>query len=254
VTARAADGTLHTVEAEHVLSSAPLRDLVEMLSPLPSAPARAAAAALRYRDFLTVALVLETGQRLPDHWLYIHDPDVRVARIVNPAVWTPEMVPDPRRTCYVLEYFCCAGDDLWSRSDQALLELAGRELETLGLGRASAVADGCVVRQPKAYPVYDDHYATHVATIRRELDRAYPGLHPVGRNGMHHYDNQDHAMMTAILTAENILAGRRVFDPWQVNQDAQYHEDGRGGGAGVSGLRQVPRRLARRGGTVKAPP
>ena len=124
------------------------------------------------------------------------------------------------------------------------MALATRELVQIGLARREDVVDGCVVRQPKAYPVYDDAYARHVATLRAELQR-YPNLHLVGRNGMHKYNNQDHAMMTAMLTVENIAAGRQVYDVWRVNQDALYLERGaagEGGAAGVAGHagRQAP--------------
>jgi protoporphyrinogen oxidase len=112
--------------------------------------------------------------------------------------------------------------------------------------------DGCVVRQPKAYPVYDDEYAMHVNTVRAELEERFPTLYLVGRNGMHKYNNQDHAMMTAMLCAENILAGRNVFDLWRVNQDAEYHEAGSAGAerqvaAGATGLRMVPERVRPQG-------
>jgi len=126
--------------------------------------------------------------------------------------------------------------------DAELIELAKRELEQIGLGQADDVLDGCVIRQPKAYPVYDDDYARHVETVRQVLERDYPTLHLVGRNGMHKYNNQDHAMMTAMLTARNIMAGERQYDLWRVNQDAEYHETGAAGGESVSGLRLVPTR------------
>src|SRR5262249_56490893 len=103
------------------------------------------------------------------------------------------------------------------------------------------VRDGCVVRQKKAYPVYDDDYAANVAVIRKELETRYPNLHLVGRNGMHKYNNQDHAMMTAMLCVRNILAGKPIYDLWRVNQDAEYHEDGSAGEqTGSTGLRMVP--------------
>jgi len=154
------------------------------------------------------------------------------------------MVPDPALACYGLEYFCFEGDGLWTSSDADLVKLATRELESLGLVAAGDVLDGHVVRQPKAYPVYDDDYARHVETIRSELDGRYPGLHLVGRNGMHKYNNQDHAMMTAMLTAKNILAGEQLFDVWNVNQDAEYHEAGdRGAHVTDTSGRLVPRRL-----------
>jgi protoporphyrinogen oxidase len=136
-------------------------------------------------------------------------------------------------SCLGLEYFCFEGDGLWSAPDADLIELAKAEIARIGLVSASEVADGCVVRQPKAYPVYDDAYRENVATIRLDLERTYPTLHLVGRNGMHRYNNQDHAMMTAMLAARNILAGRRIHDVWSVNEDAEYCE------AGVSGAREA---------------
>jgi protoporphyrinogen oxidase len=136
------------------------------------------------------------------------------------------MVPDPDKACYGLEYFCFEHDGLWDSKDEDLIALAQCELIKIGLAREGDILDGCVVRQKKAYPVYDDDYAEHVATIRDELDRRYPNLHLVGRNGMHKYNNQDHAMMTAMLCAENIVANTKLYDLWQVNQDAEYHEAG----------------------------
>jgi protoporphyrinogen oxidase len=155
-------------------------------------------------------------------------------------------VPNPDLACYGLEYFCFEGDGLWNSTAAELVALATDELVRLGLARAGDVLDGHVVRQPKAYPVYDDDYAAHVATIRRELADRYPNLHLVGRNGMHKYNNQDHAMMTAMLTTQNILAGRIVHDVWAVNEDAEYHEAGDRGAdvaGGATGLRQVPQRI-----------
>jgi protoporphyrinogen oxidase len=238
-----AQGGQECCEAEHVISSAPLQQLVNCLSPEVSERARCAANALRYRDFLLVALILKDRQQFADHWIYIHDPAVKVGRIQNFKAWSPEMVPDPALCCYGLEYFCFAGDGLWEVSDQALIELASRELEQLGLADSTDVLDGCVVRQRQAYPVYDEQYAQNVEIIRRELEERYPHLHLVGRNGMHKYNNQDHAMMTAMLTVENILAGRRIYDPWKVNQDAEYIEAGTAGEeSSVSGERWVPQR------------
>jgi len=176
---------------------------------------------------------------------------VQVGRIQNFRSWSPELVPDPALACYGLEYFCFAGDGLWTMPDAELVALASRELVQLGLARPGDVVDGHVVRQPKAYPVYDDDYARHVDTIRGEIGERFPNLHLVGRNGMHKYNNQDHAMMTAMLTVRNILAGRPLYDVWNVNQDAEYHEDGDRGAAArlgtdqaaASGLRQVPARV-----------
>jgi protoporphyrinogen oxidase len=243
VTHQGAAGDAVEVRARHVISSMPMRVLVHALAPRPSEEALRAADALRYRDFLTVVLILRDRGQFADNWIYVHDPAVRVGRIQNFKSWSPEMVPDPALNCYGLEYFCFEGDGLWASDDARLIELARGELAQIGLARPEDVIDGCVVRQAKAYPVYDEGYAAHVATIRSELEARYPGLHLVGRNGMHKYNNQDHAMMTAMLCVENILAGRPVYDLWQVNQDAEYHEAGKAGEqAGATGLRLVPTR------------
>ena len=218
-------GASESISADHVISSAPLRELAASLSPPVSEQAAAAAAGLRYRDFMTVALIVKDRGTLRDNWIYIHDPSVQVGRIQNYKSWSPEMVPDEAHCCYGLEYFCNETDQLWKSNDSDLVALATRELVKIGLARREDVVDGCVVRQLKAYPVYDDAYVRHVATLRAELQH-YPNLHPVGRNGMHKYNNQDHAMMTAMLTVENIAAGHQVYDVWRVNQDAQYHESG----------------------------
>jgi protoporphyrinogen oxidase len=222
-----------------------MQRLAQSLSPPLSSEGLAAAGALRYRDFVTVVLILKDKHLFSDNWVYIHDPGVRVGRIQNYKSWSPDMVPDPAYACYGLEYFCFEGDGLWDSSDQELISLASRELAQIGLGESGDILDGCVVRQRKAYPVYDDQYAQNVAVIRQEIEQRYPGLHLVGRNGMHKYNNQDHAMMTAMLTVENIVAGERLYDIWQVNQDAEYHEQGSAGDeSAASGVRLVPGRVA----------
>src|SRR5262249_21353900 len=239
-------GELGTIEAEHVISSAPMRELVCGLSPRVSERTKDAAESLKYRDFLTVMLILKDRQLFDDNWIYIHDPSVKVGRVQNFRSWSPEMVPEPDKVCYGLEYFCFEHDGLWDSSDTALIELAERELIQIGLAKNGDLVDGCVVRQKKAYPVYDDDYSRHVTTVRQELDSRYPNLHLVGRNGMHKYNNQDHAMMTAMLCVENILADTRLYDLWQINSDAEYLEAVTAAAAGTDGsaLRLVPRRVA----------
>jgi protoporphyrinogen oxidase len=238
------DGNRQRFEADHVISSAPIRELVAGLSPTPSAAAARAAAALRYRDFITVAMILKERDRFDDNWIYIHDPSVKVGRVQNFKSWSPEMIPDPSLCCYGLEYFCFEGDGLWTSPDDRLIATAADELVALGLAQRDDILDGTVVRERKAYPVYDDAYARNVALVRQEIESHYPNLHPVGRNGMHKYNNQDHAMMTALLTVENIVAGKTLYDVWQVNQDAEYHESGASGqDATEPGLRQVPKRV-----------
>ncbi len=243
VSARRADGSRETYTARNLISSAPVRELVESIRPRPLSTFNARA--LHYRDFLTVALIAKSQKNFPDNWIYIHDPSVQVGRVQNFRSWSPEMVPEEDHTCLGLEYFCFEGDGLWTATDAELVDLAKREIGRIGLIDAADVVDACVVRQPKAYPVYDADYAAHVATVRRELERDFPTLHLVGRNGMHKYNNQDHAMMTAMLTVENILTASRRHDVWQVNEDAEYTEAGVSGAQEALGSeRLVPRKVA----------
>ncbi|MEN9976372.1 MAG: hypothetical protein RIR36_532 [Bacteroidota bacterium] len=222
---------------DYVLSTAPMRELVANVLPAFPASVAANAAALGYRDFLTVVLICKDEDAFSDNWIYIHDPKVKVGRVQNFKSWSPYMVPDPGMACYGLEYFCFEGDGLWTSSNADLIELGKKEIEKIGLTKASAVVDGYVVRQPKAYPVYDQFYKARVDSVRDALAN-YPGLYLIGRNGMHKYNNQDHSMMTAMLAAKNIIAGKELYNLWDVNEDAEYHE---GGDRGASG-RMVPQK------------
>jgi protoporphyrinogen oxidase len=243
VTALRSNGTRETFTARNVVSSAPLRELAEALTPKPISFFQARA--LKYRDFLTVALIAKSDRTFPDNWVYIHDPSVLVGRVQNFRSWSPEMVPDENHTCLGLEYFCFEGDGLWTMPDEELVALAAHEIGRIGLIDPADIIDAAIVRQPKAYPVYDDAYREHVEAIRLDMEMNYPTLHPVGRNGMHKYNNQDHAMMTGILTARNIIAGERLYDVWGVNEDAEYSESGaEGAQTSISGLRLVPRKVA----------
>jgi protoporphyrinogen oxidase len=224
VTARAPDGRFEQFCSEHLISSMPIRQLVAQIEPRLPETVLHSAHSLRYRDFVAVGLVLRERNRFSDNWIYIHDPDVKMGRVQNYKSWSPEMVPDSNYCSYGLEYFCFEGDGLWSMTDEDLITLAKKELEQVGLAASVDVIDGCVIRQPKAYPVYDDDYRRHVEIIRQALDAHCPDLQLVGRNGMHKYNNQDHAMMTALLAARNILAGRKKYDVWSVNDDAEYLE------------------------------
>jgi protoporphyrinogen oxidase len=231
-----------TYRARHVISSAPVRELVDKLVQRPISLFHARA--LRYRDFVTVALMVNKPELFPDNWIYIHDPSVKVGRVQNFRSWSPEMAPEGM-SCLGLEYFCFEGDGLWTSSDADLIALAKKEIAQIGLIAADDVVDGCVVRQAKAYPVYDDDYRHNMAMIRLDLETHFPTLHLVGRNGMHKYNNQDHAMMTAMLTARNILAGDRRYDVWGVNEDAEYHEAGDSGvKEALASERLVPRKVA----------
>jgi protoporphyrinogen oxidase len=244
VTARTADGQKEEYRAEHLVSSMPVKQLVAQLEPrLPDAALRAAGS-LRYRDFLTVGLILRERNCFRDNWIYVHDPNVKLGRVQNYKSWSPEMVPDPNYCSYGLEYFCFEGDGLWSARDEDLIALAKKELTQVQLASAEDVIDGCVIRQPKAYPVYDDVHQHHVKIVRQALRAHCPNLHLVGRNGMHKYNNQDHAMMTAMLTARNILAGEQKYDVWAVNDDGEYHEAGEAGGQSTDPAGRVAARLA----------
>jgi protoporphyrinogen oxidase len=194
------------IQADHLISSAPLRSLVHALGPGTPADVCAAARGLRYRDFVVVALILARERLFPDNWIYVHTPGVRVGRIQNFNNWSAAMVPDPSTTCLGLEYFCFQGDTLWESRDDALVAQASRELEQLG---------------PKAYPIYDGMYRQHLSTIRRFID-PIPNLHTVGRNGMHKYNNQDHSMLTAMMAVWNMQGA--THDTWEVNTDFEYLE------------------------------
>ncbi|MCB1018774.1 MAG: NAD(P)/FAD-dependent oxidoreductase [Bryobacterales bacterium] len=211
-------------EGDAFVSSIALRDLVEAMDPPPPAEVLAAARKLRYRDFLTVALIVDAPDLFPDTWIYIHEPHVKLGRVQNFKNWSPDMTPDPSKTCLGLEYFCFEGDPLWNASDEELIALGKREIETLGLTEGAPILDGSVVRMPKAYPVYDSEYPAALRTVRAFLG-TLPNLQLTGRNGMHRYNNQDHSMLTAMLAVRNLLGARH--DLWQVNVDQEYHEEGR---------------------------
>jgi protoporphyrinogen oxidase len=242
-----------TVSGTHFLSSMPVRELVRKLDPRPPAEVLKAADALHYRDFITVALVVNRREVFLDNWVYVHDPGVKVGRIQNYKNWSADMVPDPDKTCLGLEYFCFEGDGLWATPDEGLIELGKRELESLGLTARAEVESGCVVRVPKAYPVYDSGYEEALLTVRGFLARL-GNLQLIGRNGMHRYNNQDHSMLTAMLAVENVMGA--AHDLWGVNADPGYHEEvGARAAAGAASLAAasdtqplIPRRIAAKRG------
>jgi UDP-galactopyranose mutase len=201
----------------------PIPRLVQAMDPAPPAEVLAAADGLAFRDFLTVALVVPEAAGFPDNWIYIHAPDVEVGRVQNFRSWSPQMVPESGKTCLGLEYFVTEGDELWTSSDEDLVALGTAEMERLGLLEPGVVEQGFVVRMPKAYPMYDASYHDNVDVLRGWLDANVTNVHPVGRNGMHRYNNQDHSMYTAMLTVENIVDGTS-HDVWEVNVEAEYHE------------------------------
>src|SRR5262249_15647774 len=177
---------------------------------------------LKYRDFLTVVLIVDRAEIFRDNWIYVHDPGVKVGRIQNFKNWSPDMVPAPHQTALGLEYFCNEGDPLWAASDHDLIERAKGEVTRLGLARFEEITDGCVVRVPKAYPLYDSDYREHLQSIRAFVEK-FENFQTIGRNGLHRYNNQDHAMVTGLLAARNVMFGERN-DVWSVNTDEEYHE------------------------------
>ncbi len=225
VRTRDVNGVEREYEGSQFVVSMPLRDCVLAIEPPLEPKVRDAANRLKYRDFFTVALMVKRTDLFPDNWIYIHDPSVKLGRVQNFNNWSPEMVPDAGTTCLGLEYFCFAGDPLWNTSDEELIALGKREIAKLGLVREDEIVDGCVVRAEKAYPIYGPGYQDDLKIIREAL-KQFPNLQPVGRNGMHKYNNQDHSMMTAVLAAKNING--QQFDLWKVNTDAEYHEEGDG--------------------------
>ncbi len=216
------EGVATTYDATAVISSMPMSALLRAMDPPPPAEVLAAADALKYRDFITVALVVPDKYSFPDNWIYVHSPDVIVGRIQNFRNWSPYMVK-PGYTCLGLEYFVNVGDRLWEMDDDDLVKLGASELAHIGLVDADVVEAGYVVRTPKAYPVYDGGYEANVNVMREWLERHTTNVYPVGRNGMHKYNNQDHSMFTAMLSVENILGADH--DTWSVNVEQEYHEE-----------------------------
>jgi protoporphyrinogen oxidase len=210
------------IEPAYTISSLPLRATVGIAEPAPPKAVVEAAQGLRYRDFLTVSLVLDGKDLFPDNWIYIHEDGVEVGRIQNFRSWSPWMVPDPDAACVGMEYFCFKGDHLWTMADEDLVALASEELEKLGLARREQVRRGYVVRVPLAYPMYDETYAERVAGIRSWLD-PLQGFQQVGRNGLHRYNNSDHSMLSAMRAVDNALHDTG-HDIWSVNVESVYHE------------------------------
>jgi protoporphyrinogen oxidase len=253
VIARDGHGREEIIEGTDFITSMPLAVLVKRMDPAPPVEVVAAAGRLKYRDFLTVCLIVDRPTLFSDNWIYVHEPSVNVGRIQNFKNWSPDMVADPNKTSLGLEYFCNEGDQLWSMPDGKLVELAKRELAAIGLAAPGDVSDGCVFRVPKAYPVYDADYSEALPVLR-EYVNSLPNLQTVGRNGMHRYNNQDHSMLAAMCAVRNAVLGES-HDLWAVNTDMEYHEEmnGRRPGRNANyveevverGLAEVYRRLDR---------
>jgi protoporphyrinogen oxidase len=208
--------------AEHFISTMPLRKLIEALDPLPPDEVLQAARQLRYRDYLTVVLIVKREAVFPDNWIYIHSPEVKMGRIQNYKNWSPFMVPDASRSSLGLEYFLWDKDEEWRWSQDRLIELGIKECSQIGLIEPDEVEDGTIVRMKKAYPVYDHKYQESLGIVRRYLE-TFANLQTVGRNGLHRYNNQDHSMLTGVYAARNIVGEKN--DVWSVNTEMEYHEE-----------------------------
>ncbi len=214
-------GREERIAGDHVISSMPLPDLLARLDPRPPEAVIRAARGLRHRDFIIVCLIVNAHNPFPDQWIYVHDPAVRAGRIQGFRNWSAALVPDPEKASLGVEYFCTVGDDLWRMTDAQLVDLARHELASLGLVEAEDVEAGTVIRQPRAYPVYDAAYRGHLATIRCFLSR-FDNLQTIGRNGLHRYNNMDHSMLTGMLAAANVFGERHNL--WRANTERVYHE------------------------------
>lgn len=215
-------GEIKIIEGKQFISSMPVTKLLNIIEPKPPDNILNVANKLKYRDFLIVALIIDGEDLFPDNWIYIHDQNFKVGRIQNFKNWSPKMVPDFTKTSLGMEYFCSEGDDLWNLSNSELIELATQELEKLGLAKYKLVEEGTVLRQKKAYPVYDKNYYEYLRIIKDYLS-TFENLQTVGRNGMHRYNNQDHSMLTGLLAAKNILGEKHNL--WEVNTEKSYYEE-----------------------------
>jgi protoporphyrinogen oxidase len=228
-----ATGEVRRVPCDYFVSTMPVKELTGLLQPQ-SREVERIAGALPYRDFMTAGLLVKrmraggapgaANGMPPDNWIYVQEPDVRLGRLQIFNNWSPDLVADPATIWLGLEYFCAAGDELWSRSDGAFLEFASRELSKIGLIELGDVLDGTVVRVPKAYPAYFGAYAD-IGRVRGWLDQL-TNVFPVGRNGMHRYNNQDHSMLAAKAAVDCIATGSVDKTPlWSVNVEDEYHEE-----------------------------
>jgi protoporphyrinogen oxidase len=228
-------GSCSRVDCDSFFSTMPVKELTDLLRPDNHEIARVARA-LPYRDFMTAGLLVRrmrptragANDRMPpDNWIYVQEPDVKLGRLQIFNNWSPYMVADPDTVWLGLEYFCNEGDELWSMENASFLDFAARELAKIGLIDLQEVLDGTVVRVPKAYPAYFGEYRG-IGQVREFLDQ-FPNLYPVGRNGMHRYNNQDHSMLAAKSAVDLVVSGSADKQAlWQVNAEDEYHESAKG--------------------------
>ena len=230
VEARSPKGDIVTLKGDYFYSTMPIRELLRVIdAPIPS-DIQAISDGLVYRDFITVGLLVDRllisepdGSMIKDTWIYIQEPDVLVGRMQIFNNWSPSLVSDPDKVWIGLEYFCYETDPLWNKADAEIVKFAIEEVARIGIVSPEEVRDSCVFRVPKTYPAYFGTYG-RFDEVARYMDR-YENLFLVGRNGMHKYNNQDHSMLTAMVSVDNILAG--VTDKsnlWEINTEQEYHE------------------------------
>ncbi|HEY4210552.1 MAG TPA: NAD(P)/FAD-dependent oxidoreductase [Steroidobacteraceae bacterium] len=228
-------GSVRRIDCDFLISTMPIKELAGLLH-IEDPEVMRIASALPYRDFMTAGLLvrkmLPTGTdgrsagngMPPDNWIYVQEPDVKLGRLQIFNNWSPDLVADPSTIWLGLEYFCGEGDGLWSMPDGHFVDFAARELAQIGLIDRADVLDGTVVRVPKAYPAYFGEYRG-IGQVRACLD-TFSNLFPIGRNGMHRYNNQDHSMLAANAAVECILAGHSDKSTlWSVNAEDEYHEE-----------------------------
>ena len=236
------DNEDYEITCKQIINSAPLKEVINNIKP--NLKIKDDAKLLKYRDFITVAVILDYKLVIEDNWIYLHDPDIKAGRLQNFASWSPEMIDQSREcACIGLEYFCNEGDNFWSSNDDEILKIATKDLEKISIINTNKISDFKVVRQEKAYPVYDENYKNSVSNIINKLTSKYETMHMVGRNGMHKYNNQDHAMMSSILTVKNILNNNKENDPWKINIDAEYHEEKKDQLEALKSLREYPKKI-----------
>jgi len=220
-------------EADYVISSMAVQDLVRAIGNTVPGEMKQISDGLIYRDFLTVGLLVNKLKLrepdgsiglIKDNWIYIQEPDVQVGRLQIFNNWSPYMAADPNTVWVGLEYFCNEGDALWNKDDESMIKLGIEELSEIGIIDQSEVLDATVIRQEKTYPAYFGTY-DRFRELRNYLDE-FENLFLIGRNGMHRYNNQDHSMLTAMITVENISKGESdKSNIWSVNAEDAYHEE-----------------------------
>ena len=227
-------------ECKRVICSAALRDVVKTINP--PLISKNLASKLKYRDFITVAVMIDKRPKFDDNWIYIHDQDIHAGRIQNYTSWSTYMAPKDKG-CLGLEYFCNENETFWNKTDEELKNVAIEDLKKLEILTSEKIIDAYVVRQKKAYPVYDQDYKEIVKKISYEIEKDYNNFYLVGRNGMHKYNNQDHAMMSSLLTVENIKHNKKINDIWNINVDAEYHEEDQDKVLAMQNIQKVPKSI-----------